>query len=311
MHKASFSATAGPAPTQANAASNGNMRGAVLMMVSMATFVCNDAIIKFVSQTLPLSQAVLLRGLAVSGGMWLLARRAGRFEAWPASASDRRMLLLRNLAEVGSTILYLLALQQMALGNLSAIMQTLPLLVMLAAAAVFREPLGPRRLAAAGVGLAGVLLILRPGTSAFTGWSLVALASVLLIVVREIATRSFSPRMPSSTIAIWAALSVTLSAPLIPAQGPWRWPSGIELAGLSVAAVCLGIGYLTAVASMRVGEVGFVSPFRYTSLLWATALGAAIFGDWPDLWTWSGAALVIAAGVYSLWREAQLQRVRR
>ena len=63
-------------------------------------------------------------------------------------------------------------------------------------------------------------------------------------------------------------------------------------------------------AALRVGEIAAVSPFRYTSLLMAIFLGLVIFGDWPDLWTWVGSALVVGAGIYTIWREAQLGRRR-
>lgn len=287
-----------------------NLRGAALMVASMAAFVCNDAAIKFVTQTLPLPQAVMLRGLAVTLVLAVLAWRAGALVLWPAGRSDRRLLVLRGVAEVGSTYLYLIALQHMALGDLAAIMQSLPLLVMLAAAVVFRERLGWRRLTAVGVGLAGVLIVLRPGTSAFSGWALVALGAVALIVVREISTRRFSGAVRSGTVALSAALAVTTSALFMPGDGAWRWPDPAEWAGLAVAAAFLAVGYRTAVASMRVGEVGFVSPFRYTSLLFAIFLGAAVFSEWPDVWTWTGSALVVAAGIYTILREAKLQRGR-
>ena len=158
-----------------------NLRGAALMVLSMSAFVCNDAAIKYVTQTLPLPEAVLIRGLAVCLILGVMAQRDGGIDWWPHRSRDRWLLGWRAVAEVGSTVLYLLALQHLALGDLSAIMQSLPLLVMLAAAVVFRERLGWRRLTAVGVGLIGVLMILRPGTSAFSVWSLVALGSVLLL----------------------------------------------------------------------------------------------------------------------------------
>lgn len=284
-----------------------NIRGALLMVASMFAFTMNDAAIKYVTQTLPLSQSVFLRGIAVTAILAYLAFREGGIDWWPHSTRDRVMLGLRGFAEVTSTLLYLVALQNMALGDLSAIMQSLPLLVMIAAAVVFRERLGWRRLTAVGIGMLGVLLILRPGTSAFTVWSLVALASVLLIVMREITTRCVSASVKSSTIALQAAVLVMLSGPFV-GGGPWRLPTGAEWAGLGISTVFLAIGYQTAVAVMRVGEVSFVSPFRYASLLFAILLGVIVFGEWPDLWTWIGSSLVVAAGLYTIFREARIRR---
>lgn len=288
-----------------------NLLGAGIMVLSMAAFVVNDTAMKMVTRTLPLSEAIALRGLVVTVLLWTIARRDGGVAWWPADRRDRRLLALRTVAEVSSTLLYLMALQFMTIGELSAIMQALPLAVMLAAALVFRERLGWRRLAAVGVGFAGVLLILRPGTSAFDAAAVLALASVGLIVVRDLASRGLGRTLRSSSVAFHAALSVTLAAPLVGGLGDWRWPTAGELGGLGVSTAFLAIGYLTAVAAMRVGEVGFVSPFRYTSLVFAFLMDLAVFGVWPLGWTWLGAALVVGAGLYSIWREGRLRDAGR
>ena len=140
-------------PRIVRAGPSDNLRGTMLMVLSMVAFTCNDAVMKAVTQTLPLPQAVLIRGLAVCLILGVMAQRDGGIDCWPHRSRDRWLLGWRAVAEVGSTALYLLALQHLALGDLSAIMQSLPLLVMLAAAVVFRERLGWRRLTAVGVGL--------------------------------------------------------------------------------------------------------------------------------------------------------------
>lgn len=287
-----------------------NLLGATLMVASMAAYVVNDTAIKVVTQTLPLSQAIALRGLAVTLVLWAIAQRDGGVLWWPPARRDRIMLPLRTLAEVVSTVVYLVALQFMSIGQLSAVMQSLPLLIMLAAAVVFRERLGWRRLLAVGVGLGGVLLILRPGTSAFDASAILALGAAALIVVRDLASRGFTPAVRSSTVAFYAALAVTLGAPLAGGVEGWRWPAAGEIAVLAVGTVFLTIGYLTAIAVMRVGEVGFVSPFRYTSLIFAFLVDLVLFGIWPSGWTWAGGGLVVAAGLYSIWREGRLRAGR-
>lgn len=287
-----------------------NLLAAGLMVASMAAFVVNDTAIKVVTQTLPLSQAIALRGLVVTLILWAIAQRDGGVIWWPSAGRDRIMLPLRTLAEVASTLMYLVALQYMSIGELSAVMQALPLVIMLAAAMFFGERLGWRRLSAVAVGLLGVLLILRPGTSAFDSSSLLALAAVVLIVVRDLASRSFTPAVRSSTIAFYAALAVMLGAPLTGGLEGWRWPTTSEIGWLTVSTAFLTVGYLTAVAVMRVGEVGFVAPFRYTSLIFAFLLDLAVFGVWPAGWTWVGGGLVVGAGLYSIWREGKLRRGR-
>ncbi|CAM3962194.1 DMT family transporter [Paracoccus yeei] len=294
-------------PRIVRAGPSDNLRGTMLMVLSMAAFTCNDAVMKAVTQTLPLYESVALRGMAVLALMVAAALVQGDGLRLTVPRGDVAALVIRTAADIVSTLLYLLALRQMALADLSAIMQALPLAVTLTAALFFRERLGWRRLSAIGVGFLGVLLILRPGTGAFDTWSAVALLSMLLIVVRDIATRYFSRQVGSGTIAFHAALAVMLSGFVLGAGEDWRMPDLPEAALLLLSAGFLTVGYLTAVATMRVGEISFVAPFRYTSLVWAILLGLALFGEWPDGWTWVGSALVVGAGLYAILRERQLR----
>lgn len=297
------------APSPAAEAYRDNLRGAGIMVLSMAAFTTNDAAMKYVTQTLPLMQSITLRGMGIVVILLVIAARDGGL-GLRIGSRDAVMVGLRTLGEVASTLLYLSALQHMALGDLSAIMQSLPLLVTLAAALVFGERIGWRRLMAVAVGMAGVLLILRPGTSAFDFWSLIALASVFMVMLRDLATRGMSRNLRSSTIALSAALAVTLAAWLWPSGEDWRMPTGAEAGLIVLASGLLAVGYLSAVAAMRVGDISFVAPFRYASLIVAITLGLIVFGEWPDLWTWAGSALVVGAGVYVIWREARLERGR-
>lgn len=284
-----------------------NLRGAGFMTLSMLGFGCNDAAMKFVTQDMPLYQAITLRGLVVMGALWLLAMREGglRLRIPPAA---RRPMTLRVLGEVGSTVLFLNALQVMAIGDLSAVMQSLPLVVMLGAALFFGETLGWRRNSAVAVGLLGVMIILRPGSGTFGIWSVVALGAVLMVAMRDLATRNFGREVSSATIAFYAAVAVTVMGVIGALWQGWVVPSLSQLALLLLAGGFLTVGYVSAVAAMRVGEISYVAPFRYASLIVAILAGLLIFGDWPDLWTWLGSGLVVGAGVYTIWREAQLGR---
>jgi drug/metabolite transporter (DMT)-like permease len=287
-----------------------NARAALIMALSMAAFTVNDAAMKSVTAEMPLFQAIALRGAVAVTCLLLIGRAQGSLRL-SIPAGDARLVGLRCLAELGATAFFLLALVNMPIANLSAIMQALPLLVTLAAALVFGERIGWRRLLAIAVGLAGVLIIIRPGGEAFDRWSLMGLASVACVVVRDLAARRVSAAVPSVTVAFWAALSVALmgaaSLPFLTLA-----PVTPRAAGLiAFAGTALVLGYVASVAAMRQGEVAVVAPFRYTSLLWAIALGWFVFGEWPDDWTLAGSALVIAAGLFTLWREARLGVRRR
>ena len=289
----------------ATVAPGDNLRGATLMTLSMVVFACNDTVIKFVAREMPLFQAVTLRGFFVMAGLALIASRTGGLRL-RIDAGARWPMALRLIGEVASTVLFLSALTHMAIGDLSAVMQALPLTVMMGAAIVYGERMGWRRTLAVLVGLAGVLLILRPGSGTFGVWSLVALAAMLMVALRDLATRRFGRHVSSETIAFYAALSVTVTGFLLSLRDGWIMPSAQQMLLLMLGACFLTVGYVTAVSSMRIGEIGAVAPFRYTSLVAAIVLGLVVFGEWPDLWTWIGSALVVSAGVYSIWRESRL-----
>ncbi len=284
-----------------------NARGALYMCLAMASFTLNDSCMKAVTERLPTFEAAALRAMMVVPALMLVAHRRGglRLRLGP----DAPTVGWRCLGEVLSTVLYLYALKHMPLANISAIMQSLPLAVTLAAALFLGEPIGWRRASAILVGFAGVMLIIRPGGEGFDRWSLLALASVAAVVLRDLASRRVSRALPSVTVAIWSAGSVgVLSVLSAPFAGGWPQPTGTEALWLLAAASCLVVGYITSVAAMRVGEVGFVAPFRYTSLIWAIGLGWLVFDQLPGRLTSLGAAVVIATGLFTLYRERQARR---
>ncbi|WP_323007259.1 DMT family transporter [Pseudorhodobacter sp.] len=284
-----------------------NTRGIIFMAVAMATFTVNDSFMKAVTQVLPLSEAIVIRGVMTLAALLVLAWAMGMKSIW-ISPDDRALLGWRTAAELGATITFLLALRQMPLANLSAIMQSLPLAVTLGAAIALKEPVGWRRMTAIAVGFAGVLLIVRPGTDGFNIWSVVALISVAFVVVRDLTTRQFSTGLPSVTIAIYTSIAVTLMGLSGLAIEEWTPVEPQVLAMLAGASVMLILGYLFIVMAMRVGDVGVVAPFRYSALIWAILLGWLVFDDFPRGLTLLGAAIIVATGLYTYLREHQLQR---
>lgn len=289
-------------------------RGVAFMIVAMAAFTGNDALMKQVTQQVPLMQAIAVRGLLSGAALVVLGLALGQLRLRLAPA-DRGRLVWRTLAELGATLTFLSALMHMPLANLSAILQALPLAVTLAAALFLAEPVGWRRMAAIGVGFLGVLMIVRPGTEGFDVWSVVGVASMLCVVLRDLVTRRMSSDLPSVTVAAVTAGAVMAMGlagmAMAAAQGRPPVPmAAADLLRLAAAAGLLVLGYLFIVKAMRVGDVAVVAPFRYTSLVWAILLGWAVFGTLPDGWTWGGSALVVASGLFTLWREARLRRSR-
>lgn len=286
---------------------NDNMRGAVFMMASMAGFSLNDAFIKTVAGELPLLQAVCLRGLLVTALIGGLAWSQGAL-AFRPGRRDRRLIGWRCLAEIGGTVCFLTALFNMPIANASAILQSVPLAVTLAAALFLGEPVGWRRYAAIAIGFAGVLVIVRPGAEGFNAYGFWALGAVGFIVLRDLSTRSLSPDAPALAVAFATSAALTLAAGVASVVTGWSAVDAGQAGALALAAVFLLVGYLFGVKSMRVGEIGFVQPFRYTLLVWAMLSGILLFDEWPDLWMLAGSAIVVATGLFTFYRERALGR---
>jgi drug/metabolite transporter (DMT)-like permease len=286
-----------------------NMRGAAFMMLSMAGFSTNDAMIKLVAGELPLYQAIFLRGAMVTAILVGLAWAQGALRP-VRSARDRRIFALRSLGEIGGTFCFLTALFHMPIANASAVLQSLPLAITLAAAVFLGEPVGWRRYGAIAVGFVGVLIIVRPGSAGFNGYSLFAVAAIGFIVLRDLATRRLSPDVPSFLAATVTSTALTVAAGLAASLEGWQPVSGAHLGTLFGAGLCLIVGYLFGVMTMRTGEIAFVAPFRYTLLLWAMLLGWLIYDEVPDRWMLTGATIVVAMGLYTFYRERRLGLAR-
>ncbi|WP_170407464.1 DMT family transporter [Ruegeria arenilitoris] len=281
---------------------NSNMKGALLMMGSMAAFTINDALIKAAGAEVPLFQMVAMRGVLATVLVYLLARHLGALHLnFPRH--DKWLVAARCLAELSATFFFLTALLHMPLANVTAVLQALPLTVTLGAVVFFGEQIGWRRVLAIALGFLGMLLIVRPGPEGFSIYAIYALIAVVSVTIRDLITRRMSIHVPSLAVTLATSFTITVAAACASLASGWQpVPTG---AGLMVAcaAVFVLTGYLCSVMVMRVGDVGFVAPFRYSSLIWALVLGWLVFGDWPDSVTLLGAALVVGAGLFTLFRE--------
>lgn len=271
------------------------------MTGAMTAFTLSDACMKALGLQWPLFQSIFLRGcgttLLLGGLAWSLGQLRG------AHRGDWGLMLLRTACEIGATWFYLTALNAMPLANVAAIHQAVPLTVTLAGALILGERVGPKAMLTILVGLGGVLLIIQPGGAGFTWASLYVLGSVAFVTVRDIASRAVRPAVPSLLMALAAAVGVTVFG----ATGAIfvDWQPVTPLSGLLLGGTILSVlvGYIGSVAAMRVGEIAFVTPFRYTGLLVAILLGAVAFGTYPDRLATIGAAVVVAAGAVTLLRE--------
>ena len=285
---------------------NGNLRGIVLMVVSMAAFAIEDSFIKRAADDMPTGQILLMLGVFGAAIFTVMAARAGQK---PFSRDLLQgQVMLRNLGEVIGTMGFITAIALTPLTSATAILQAMPLVIVLGAALFLGESVGWRRWTAILVGFAGVLVIIRPGLEGFDINSLWAVLAVFGLAIRDLATRRVPARIGSMSISVSGFVSVAiLGAAMLALSGGAVWPGTLQTA-LMVGALSAGVvGYWMVVEAMRVGEISAVTPFRYARLIFALIIGILIFGERPDVMTLAGATLVIGSGLYTFARE----RVRR
>jgi drug/metabolite transporter (DMT)-like permease len=274
----------------------------MFMVVSMAGFTCNDALIKLASMHMNFGQVILVRGLFATTLITLLAWHQGALKM--PRLIFHPMIGLRVLGELGGTIFFLIALQHLPIANVSAVLQALPLAVTMGAALFLGEGVGWRRWLAIVAGFTGVMVIVRPGFEGFNIFALSALISVAFCALRDLATRRLPPHVPSLLVsAVTATVIMLCGAVLITPLGGWTPMEYEYIALLGLAAVLVLVGYQFVIMSMRTGDISFIAPFRYTALLWAIVLGYLIFGDIPDIAMIVGAIIIVSSGLYTLYRE--------
>ena len=287
---------------RADMAFSDNSRGATFMVASMTAFTLNDAFMKSLSTNLPLFQAIFLRSIGVVLCLLLIAWWCNAL--WVRlSRGDLRLVAVRTVAEVLAAFFFISAVFNMPLANAIAILQALPLTVTLAGALFLGETVGWRRISAILLGFVGVMLVVQPGTEGFSVYSLYVLAAVCCITVRDLAARQMSGALPTQFVALITAISMCTAFGLGSLAEDWQ-PVTPQLGALLAGAGLFIIGgYIFSVSAMRSGEIGFVAQFRYSSLLVALIVGVLVFGEFPDVLTLIGATIVVATGLFALWRE--------
>lgn len=278
-----------------------NVRGILGMLACCLAFIINDTMVKAAGDTLPLGQIVALRGA--------LAVAVIGFMAWRAGLLSRQRELYsapvgwRTLGEIASTVLYLGALMHIPIANASAIAQAAPLVMTAIGAFLLAERVGWRRWTAVAIGFCGILVIVRPGAEGFNLWSLVALASVFSVALRDFATRFVSRATPTLYVTFATTVGVFVTGVVMSLFEDWQ-PVGLnEALLLAGSAVTVLLGQAFSVVAMRNGDLSVVAPFRYSFIPYAIVIGWLVWGDVPDVLDFVGIVIVVATGVYTFMRE--------
>lgn len=286
-----------------------NLRGILFMVVAMAAFAVEDALIKSGTQSMPTAQLTLSVGCLGTIALLILCRinRVLLLDA----ALLHPAVIARNLADTVGVVFFISALALAPLTTLAALIQVTPLTLTFCAALLLGEHVGWRRWSAVFIGFVGMLLIIKPGTDAFDSTTLLAVGAVVCLTARDLATR-FVPKDMHNLQLTTYGFSTMIPAGLMlwPFADAAVSPTVLQWSALTAISALGLVGYYAVTAAMRLGEVSVISPFRYTRLILAMIIGLVFFNETPDTITWIGAGMIVAAGLYLLYREAAQRRVQ-
>lgn len=275
-----------------------NARGIAFTCLAMFCFISNDVVVKAMGQSLPADQIMILRGLLSGAVLIVMLCAMGGLSKWRMTL--QWPALLRTFCDAVATLTYIGALVGMNVASLVAISQVVPILTTAAGAVLFKEHVGPRRWLALAIGFAGVLAVVRPGIVPLDVPMLLAIASVLLLTTRDIATRKTESNMPALLIAASATLAVPLITLPISSTGAWMpifWQDG---ALLLLIALGIAAGNWMLILAIRTSSFSAIAPFRYSAIPFAVVLSMVFFGELPDQMTIIGSVLIIVGGVFSM-----------
>lgn len=275
-----------------------NRRSVIAMSCAMASFVTNDALVKYVSQTLPSAQLIFIRGLFATLLLVSIACLTGALRE--TRGLMHRTVVLRSVFDALATMTYLTSLFHLPIANATAINMATPLFITLFAVIALHERVGGARWLAILTGFAGVLMVVQPTGAGFNAYALLCLAGTLLHAGRDLTTRFIDRSLPSILVTVSTAVAVTLLSGVLSVFQGWSPVSARQLGLLAAASVFLSGGYYLITNAMREGEMSLVAPFRYAGLLFAIAIGWLVWGDVPNLLAAAGIALLVGAGLYVL-----------
>lgn len=278
--------------------------GILLMSIGVASLCVNDAIAKTLTEGYSPIQILFLRNIiALPFAMLIALKMGGR----SALVTHRLVAhLLRGVLWLIAATLFFTSFLYLGLAEATALIFVMPVFVTAISALVLREPTGWRRWSAVLVGFAGVLVIVRPGGDTFQAASLLPVATAFFYALLMLSARWVDPRESVWTMMLYlVGAGAVLSALVMPFV--WVTPR-LEDALLFLGLALFGTAGITLMTqAFRFAPAAVVAPFDYTALLWATLLGYLLWTEIPDAATYLGAAIIIASGIYIVWRERKLE----
>lgn len=288
-------------------AGRANLAGSLWMVAAMAGFAVEDMVLKLAASGLPTWQVLVSFGV---GGVLIFSLSARlRGERIAPPEAFRATMLIRDGFEISGRLFYTLAYIHAPLAFATVVLQATPLVVVAGAALFFGETVGWRRWSAILVGFLGVAIMVRPDTAGLDPLAAsFAVIGMFGFAFRDLATRAAPPALGPAALGVWGFLSV-LAAGIVwylVEGSTFVVPAPREALWLTLAVGIGAAAYAALTKAMKTGELTSIAPFRYTRILFGVGLGVSVFGETLDRATLTGAAIVVASGLYILARGRKL-----
>jgi drug/metabolite transporter (DMT)-like permease len=281
------------------------VRGIAFMVGGLFLFSAVDTHAKFLTDSFHPIQITWSRqfGLLVGILFWLMLRGTSILKT-----QHPYLQIGRGVLAAGSATLFIMAIAFVPLADAIAITFVTPFMVTVLGALILKEEVGIRRWAAVFIGFLGTLVVIRPGMGVIHPAAVLVLIAALLFALRQILSRKLSGTDKTITTVSYTALaaSALLTFPL---PFVWRTPElGFEIILLVSMTILAGVAEIMVIKSLELAQAVVLAPVHYSLLIWATFYGWMVFDQLPDFWTWTGAAIIVGTGVYTLHRERLIMK---
>ena len=282
------------------------LRAGLYMIITTACFVGGDTCLKLIGTSLPLGEVIALIGLFSTVFLSIICVLQGILK--DVTLIFTRNVALRSSLDMLGSFMFVAALIHMPFANLSAIMQSVPLCVVVFAVVFLGERAGIERIGAVIVGFIGVILVVKPSLQTFNIYELLGLCTVAVVATRDLVTKTIPATVPLMIIALGNAVFVTIGGFFYGLAQGFQNVNGWQFGLLLIAGLLITMGYILIVLTVRLGELSATAPFRYAEVIFAIVAGIVVFNEYPDLLSYFGMALIISAGLYAARHEAVRSR---
>ena len=281
-----------------------NAKGAAILMMAAFFFAIMSLLVKILGERLHVTQILFVRQIVMTGIVLPMI-----LKGFPGVLKTKRAdLQLTRIAFALCAMLFgFTAIIHMPLADATAISFAKSFFVPIFATIILAETVGPRRWAAVAVGFIGVMIMLKPGTEGFSHYGLMALAGAAAAGIVMVIIRLMSRTESNTTILTWQAIGIGICM-TIPGIWYWQWPTPLEWMLLLAMGVISYIAQMFNIMAYRYGEASVMASLDYVRLVYATIFGWLVFSNLPDKNTWIGAAVIVAASIYTIHRETRVKK---